>query len=119
MNAIISLCHFCTDHGPRYDHFQFYIETKLILHNNKKRTLFCTQAFKYVDDKDFNLITNGNNLKHELSVQDTTASICKACRAFEKTFLHYISYEDSSKICYVSQSTPADMEIYNLVRKGM
>jgi hypothetical protein len=36
MNAIIALCHFCHEHGPR--------------------TLFCTQAFKYMDEKvDFNL----------------------------------------------------------------
>ncbi len=42
----------------------------------------------------------------------------KACRAFEKTFVHYISYDNNSQICYISQSTPSDSEVFALVRKA-
>ncbi len=44
--------------------------------------------------------------------------IFKACRAFEKNFEHYISYDNNSKICYISQSTPSDSEVFSLVRKA-
>jgi hypothetical protein len=86
---------------------------------------------------------------------ESTNSTCKACRAFEKAFHYYISYDDSSlatttttttalsqttttpasntsesstsstngggggaHICYLSQSTPSDSEVFALVRKA-
>jgi hypothetical protein len=69
-------------------------------------------------------------------------STCKACRAFDKSFHYYISYDDSTtlngqsatrtsntsessgssqnnaNICYLSQSTPSDSEVFALVRKA-
>ena len=57
----------------------------------------------------------------------TTESTCKACRAFDKNFHHYISYDSgnlinetssSNNICFVSQSTPSDSEVFALVRKA-
>ena len=151
MNAIIALCHFCDQHGPR--------------------TLFCTQAFKYTDhaqqqqQQQQQSGTTLNNLSELLlmeatnndsktepiilnpkapssatkisyspdssntttvgpvnksrrqSIQfnsrkplsmsttsqsslfssiDSVNSTCKACRAFEKSFHHYISYDNNS-----------------------
>ena len=65
MNAIIALCHFCHDHGPR--------------------TLFCTQAFKYVDDKtDFNM-TQQTLASPAQQLTDSNAS-CKV-NLFHSNFL--------------------------------
>lgn len=133
MNAIIALCHFCDFHGPR--------------------TLFCTQAFKYSNSSNqdeysaINLAesappqslspefksTNKNDIINLESVNAT----CKACRAFDKNFHHYISYDSdlpvtsinnsnnnindsssSTNICYISQSAPTDSEVFALVRKA-
>jgi folliculin len=63
------------------------------------------------------------------------SSSCKACRVFNKGFQHYISYEDyksdegvkaasaneawsPNRICYISQSSPNDSEVFALVRKA-
>ncbi|CAF0732756.1 unnamed protein product [Brachionus calyciflorus] len=135
MNAIIALCHFCDHHGPT--------------------TLFCTQAFKYSDytlinsnslednlgillesappdtqspkfNENENKILNSNlSLSPNTSLNTTTTSNCKACRAFDKNFHHYISYDNTSslpnspnQICYLSQSNPNDSEVFALVRKA-
>lgn len=45
MNAIISLCHFCDIHGPK--------------------TLFCTQAFKYL---------NSSNEQTQLQISNTSTT---------------------------------------------
>ena len=50
--------------------------------------------------------------------QETINTTCKACRAFENSFHHYISYEKEKSVCYVSQSTPSDSEVFALVRKA-
>lgn len=75
-----------------------------------------------------------------------SSATCKACRAFDKTFNYYISYDEecedsvtdnfnstttrvgnsvnntvgsnSAKICYLSQPTPSDPEVFALVRKA-
>jgi folliculin len=164
MNAIIALCHFCDQHGPR--------------------TLFCTQAFKYKDQtqqhqsgstlnnlSELLLMEASSNdsttdhivlnsaapssklsfspetstsrrqsIQHNKRISSNTSqsslfssidsinSTCKACRAFEKDFHHYISYDNNnesiaiesktSNICYISQSTPSDSEVFALVRKA-
>ena len=58
--------------------------------------------------------TQTRNLAH----QETINTTCKACRAFENSFHHYISYEKEKNVCYVSQSTPSDSEVFALVRKA-
>lgn len=130
MNAIIALCHFCDHHGPT--------------------TLFCTQAFKYSDYQQQKHLENAqlhqtnsdeenleilldsappNTLSPNLTdlnrdqIKSTisSSSSCKACKAFDKSFHHYISYDkssSSSQICYLSQSTPSDSEVFALVRKA-
>ena len=99
--------------------------TPLTSDTHGPRTLFCTQAFKYNEaskksllyqrprsppqspssltsinitnrssssNKNFStsstpIIKNSHNLNRELT--------CKACRAFEENFLHYISYDNA------------------------
>ena len=104
MNAIIGLCHFCDTHGPR--------------------TLFCTQAFKYNEASKKSLlcqrpqsppqspssltsinITNRSSSSNKNSISSTPIIknshnlnrelTCKACRAFEENFHHYISYDNA------------------------
>jgi folliculin len=63
-----------------------------------------------------NLSLSPQNRNH--NHQETVNTTCKACRAFENSFHHYISYEKEKNICYVSQSTPSDSEVFALVRKA-
>lgn len=100
MNAIIALCHFCDNHGPQ--------------------TLFCTQAFKFVDKHHLSNDAHfGYHFHDALSSSPRSSnSNCRACRGFDKPFEHYISYDDAAKLCYISQSAPSDSEIFVLVRKA-
>ncbi len=82
----MAICHFCEAHGPR--------------------TLFCTQAFKYSD-----LINNSNStpVSNSQPASATNSpdniSTCKACRAFESNFHHYISYDTATTITKVYEET--------------
>jgi folliculin len=143
MNAIIALCHFCNEHGPR--------------------TLFCTQTFKYDDSSSsssssFSSSSSSSNefdkkesifstdIEHNIDLNEpnddstnlkstkTTKDFCKACQAFDavQSLHQYISYENNksnesqksledknlSNICYVSQAAPNDCDVFALVRKA-
>ena len=115
---------------------------------------------QHIQQQQANISTSpSSNSSHSLSPkmsgdrsgnhQEPITSTCKACRAFDKTFHYYISYDDavtsnsinnnnnktsninnttsttsessssisSTNICYLSQSTPSDSEVFALVRK--
>ena len=144
MNAIIGLCHFCDSHGPRTlfctQAFKFNETTKNSLkqksehQNTPQLTSLASinvlnrshsihqinhQQQSHANDplaSPSSLFLSPNSAtKHN---QESVNSTCKACRAFESGFHHYISYENEKNTCYVSQSTPTDSEVFALVRKA-
>jgi folliculin len=109
MNAIIGLCHFCDDHGPR--------------------TLFCTQAHRYsyaenkkiwLNDVDSSNTSVGLAANSSNTTTNSHIENCKACKAFDRNLNHYVSYDanENVNVCYVSQSTLNDTEVFALVRKA-
>ena len=87
------------------------------------------------------ILTNSSNVSGSSSLERSSSrTTCKACRAFNKGFHHYISYEkfntetivegeggrgggggtgdDFGRICYISQASPSDSEVFAIVRKA-
>lgn len=85
------------------------------------------------------ILTTSSNVSGSSSLERSSSrTTCKACRAFNKGFHHYISYEklnteivegegggggggasdDFGRICYISQASPSDSEVFAIVRKA-
>lgn len=135
MNAIIALCHFCDHHGPTA-----IFCTQAFKYTDEHQTNDPS------DELEIELAASSNDqLPSALPTTHTAArpivpppaasiersssrSSCKACRAFSKGFNHYISYEKAedevegvdslSRICYISQASPSDPEVFAIVRKA-
>ena len=140
MNAVIALGHFCDSHGPRtifctqafkYTDLQNTYKQNLDLVNEEHVILGAAPPKTFSPDLS-SLQQSQAQRSQASNVSSTTESTCKACRAFEKNFHHYISYDSdqlnvegenslsslSCNICYISQSTPSDSEVFALVRKA-
>jgi folliculin len=151
MNAIIALCHFCDHHGPttifctqafKYtdcDSHQAYQNVNLesLSPPDSQMTMTATTlALPTLKEKINSTTTPLSQHTHETNSPTAgtlnKSSTCIACRAFNRNFHHYISYDspatttstdstaacDEEKICYISQSTPNDTEVFALVRKA-
>ncbi|XP_067928599.1 folliculin-like [Watersipora subatra] len=137
MNAIIALCHFCEQHGPR--------------------VLFCTQPFheqepihafigssaasdvESVRSKSVHLpiifkphlagttgrsisIDSGGSVSHTQESSETSTSTtkerCEGCRSLQSDKPGYVSNDQEAKVRYVSSQQPRHEELYSIVRQA-
>lgn len=153
MNAIIALCHFCDHHGPTTifctQAFKYSNTAAAALLNEEVEIELATStSLTSTGDPSIPLSSSPsspppppptNAAPRSVATSPplpTSRSTCRACRAFNKGFHHYISYEKpsiaantapaetsdelgaSSRICYISQAAPSDPEVFAIVRKA-
>ena len=104
MNAVIALCHFCEQHGPRI--------------------MLCTQAFHGVFDAQsfYGATLPSKSAKRDSSdLEDSGISIpkiCDACRSLDPTTPGLVSHDEKSNIYFLSYQKPLEKETFAALRQA-
>lgn len=104
MNAVIALCHFCEQHGPRI--------------------MLCTQAFHGVFDAQsfYGATLPSKSSKRDSSdLEDSGISlpkVCDACRSLDPGTPGLVSHDDKSNIYFLSCQKPLEKESFAVLRQA-
>ncbi|CAD5113561.1 DgyrCDS2726 [Dimorphilus gyrociliatus] len=125
MNAVISLCHFCDNHGPQviFTTQAFHAQELYVTEGDEAqyRSDFLNHFFEKRGNKHENrcfVESSTNEIKCENNTPSKTVQTCEGCSSLDPLLPGYVSKDNEANVSYISSQHPPKTQVYEMLKQS-